>query len=153
MSHVYSSILQGEAAPRCTSETTRRLRGLLALSGVRLHHRWRRHTCYRADPPPLSSASGTNDLPQHPFLVLRDRFSEAGLGEASATLDTVTSYVCAQMDDRTQVCSLRTPPLFFNFVLRCYRAYDVRGVPYRAHWRHAYPRVNVHVDGPTSTTP
>ena len=100
----------------------------------------------RADPPPPSTASGDNDPTPHPFLVLRDRFSEAGLGEASATLDTVTSYVSAQMDGLTQVCSLRTVPLPFNFVLRCYEADDVRGVPYRARWRHAFARLNVHVD-------
>ena len=93
-------------------------------------------------PPHPSSASGTHDPPHHPFLVLRDRFSATGLGEPS-----VTSYVSAQMDGRKQVCSVHTPPLPFNLVLRCYRADGVRGVPYRARWKHAYARFNVHVDG------
>jgi hypothetical protein len=99
----------------------------------------------RADPPPLSAASDTTNLPPHPFQVLRDRFSEAG--QASVPSDSVTSCVSAQMDGQTQVCTLRTPPLPYHLVLRCYAADDVRGVPYRGRWRHAYARFSVHIDG------
>jgi hypothetical protein len=105
----------------------------------------RQQTDDRADPPPLSTASGTTDPPPHPFLVLRDRFSEAG--QTSVQSDSVTSYVSAQMDGRTQVCTLRTPSLPYHLVLRCYAADDVRGVPYRGRWRHAYARFSVHIDG------
>lgn len=58
----------------------------------------------------------------------------------------VMSYVSAQLGGRSQVGSIRTPPLPFNIILRCYMTDDVRGVPYRSRYKHAYARLNVHVD-------
>jgi hypothetical protein len=91
-------------------------------------------------PSSLSTLSKDGDgRTPHPFLVLRDRFSETpDLGDtASAT--RVTSFVSANMDGRTQVRSMRTPPLPFHLVMNCYRTTD--GVP-----DDAYTRLNVHVD-------
>jgi hypothetical protein len=90
--------------------------------------------------PPLSPttlSNGEDNPAPHPF-VLRDRFSETqDLGDTvSAT--TVTSFVSAHMDGRTQVCSLRTPPLPFHLVINSYRTTDC--VP-----DNAYARLNMHV--------
>jgi hypothetical protein len=90
-------------------------------------------------PPSFPTALTNGDRASHSFHALKDRFSESPDLTDTASATIVTSFVSAHIDGRTQVCSLRPPPLHFHMVMQCYR--NTNGFPCKA-----YAPLNVHVD-------